>query len=236
MKSSQPKRKPILSSSFWWLMIGLFIGIGSIVIGALATFFIIFPDDYKAQLIIAPKSFDQERIFSYKIYIKNDHSAENAIMQLENLGQFKGDINQLDDWISHNELPTVKKESIKVITVGRMDCQFCLGLYPYINLMDQKYGKEVQVIGVLYGKYPDELDRTKIKSYLDDNLISFPVAIDNTGDFVKSLNIDFVPETFIIDKDNTVLFEQRGLGYFDRIDEVLKILREREKQLNAEER
>lgn len=234
MNNQKSKPLSIINSSFIRLILGIFLGMFSIVAIVTIALFALFPSDYRFQFIVGPKNSSNDPKFSYKLVVHNDFSAEGDVFHLQDFGKFSGELGMINDWLyaeeANSDTLNISESSkqIRVISVGRMYCPYCLNLYPYLNLMQQRYGNEVTVAAVLYGKYPGELDRTNIQKYLNENLFLFPVGLDTDERFVNTLKVNFVPSTYIVDKDNTIVYFKQGVDNFDRMDKVLEFLTSRE--------
>ena len=197
---------------------------------AIIAIYTLFPNNYHFQLVIGPELSEKGNKFSYKLMISNDFSADSDVIHLQDFGKFPTSLSSIQDWVGQNSTNINPSNKIQVITIGRMYCNYCLDLYPYLNLMNQRYGNDIVVAGILYEKYPGELDREKIQKHIEDNAIGFPIGLDPDSNFVHSLGEEFVPVTYVIDKNGIIVLHQVGLGNFDRIDDVLQVLVKKEKK------
>lgn len=227
MKSTSKKQLHLLRPQFWQFFFGFLFGIVTVIGLMFFEAYVLYPKDYRFQLTAEPKTKVSDPKFSYKINIPNNYSADSGVFHFQDFGKFSGKFTDLTGWINATS-GTNFDHQVKVVSVGRMYCEYCLDLLPYLNLMQQRYGDQVAVISVMYEKYPGELDEAKIEEYRKNHAFAFPIGLDKEKKFIKAFDAELVPTTLVIDKNNTIIFRQVGLGNFDQIGEVLQHVKERD--------
>lgn len=89
-------------------------------------------------------------------------------------------------------------------------CGPCRETMPEVQRMHQKYGNQLQVVGInIEGKSQDVL------SYLDEGGYTFPVLFDSGNwDSIVATNygVSSIPRTFLIDRNGRVLYEGHPQG------------------------
>lgn len=119
-----------------------------------------------------------------------------------------------------------KKEILKPSKVLLLDfwytrCAYCVKSIPYLNLLREKYGDQLLVIGVNPVEASPE-DRERIELYLKRNAVSFPVFI--TDKVPEAYNITGYPTLYVINERGKVIFSKLGAGdekFFHELDKAL---------------
>ena len=92
-------------------------------------------------------------------------------------------------------------------------CGPCRQTMPEVQRLHQKYGSQLQVVGInIEGNSPDVL------SYLDESGYTFPVLFDSGNwDSIVATNygVSSIPRTFLIDRNSRVLYGGHPQGLTD---------------------
>lgn len=92
-------------------------------------------------------------------------------------------------------------------------CPPCKSEMPEIQKLYESYGKNEEdliVLGIAAPNYGEEGNIEEITQFLEKNEYSFPVVMDETGEFFYQYGITAFPTTFMIDKDGNVFGYAQG--------------------------
>ena len=97
-------------------------------------------------------------------------------------------------------------KKLTIITVFATWCTNCRLELPQIEKLYQKHQDQgLAVVGVSIDK-----DDSKLQNYLKGRNLSFPILKDANNELQRLLNIQGVPLTVILDKNQSVLFSLKG--------------------------
>ncbi len=101
-------------------------------------------------------------------------------------------------------------------------CPPCIWEMPSMETIYQRFkGRQFEILAVSIDKKGEDV----VRPFVADYGITFPILLDPDSEVYKRYGLTGVPESFIIDKDGTVLqkiigarqwTEQEWLDYFDR--------------------
>lgn len=86
-------------------------------------------------------------------------------------------------------------------------CGPCVGEMPAFTRLVETYGDQLSLLAVNSGE-----DEATVRSFLEQNGYTFPVALDTNGQIGALYPTDGIPYTLIIDPDGTVSSIQLGAG------------------------
>ncbi len=87
-------------------------------------------------------------------------------------------------------------------------CPPCLEEVPdLVNLYDQRKGKDLMVIGVVF----DYKDMKEVKEYVDDMLVSYPIVLGGDTVTAQIGSAEVLPTTFIYNPKGELVKIKRGL-------------------------
>ena len=84
-------------------------------------------------------------------------------------------------------------------------CDPCKQEMPLLQSYQKKYGPDLIVLGVNYGE-----GKVVVKSFLDQNGITFPIVLDETGQIGSAYQIAGFPTSFFIDRSGILRSEHIG--------------------------
>jgi thiol-disulfide isomerase/thioredoxin len=86
-------------------------------------------------------------------------------------------------------------------------CGPCLAEIPVLNDLGQRYGSQVEVIGVSL----DEDGWTAIDTFRTDHPMNYPLALANDDVLASFGGVDQLPATFVIDRTGRIVIKRVGL-------------------------
>lgn len=100
-------------------------------------------------------------------------------------------------------------------------CKPCIKAFPELEAMYQKYkDKGLTVVGI---NTDGPRSQAKVKPFVDNLKISFPILVDLNGDVMRQYRVMVLPTTFLIAPDGKIL--KTSTGYLPRkmkkIDEMI---------------
>ena len=85
-------------------------------------------------------------------------------------------------------------------------CPPCRVELPHLQAAHEKYGKdEFVVLGVDYGE-----SREQVLAFARANKLTFPMALDETGEAMLAYGIRGIPTSFFIDRQGVIVAKQAG--------------------------
>jgi peroxiredoxin len=98
------------------------------------------------------------------------------------------------------------KGNVVVINFWATWCPPCKAEIPdFIEVYDSYNGKGVEFLGI------SSEDITLLAGFAEDYGINYPVLIDETGVVFKAYGVQAIPQTFIVNQEGEVVFEQVGM-------------------------
>lgn len=130
------------------------------------------------------------------------------------------------------DVPIDFKGKITVVDFWATWCKPCIAQFGELELLQKKYRENSNVniyaLNTSYGG--DSYD--KVAHFMDKNRFKVPVLYDSSGVFSKSLHIDALPTTIIIDKKGVIRYKQVGLNQeSDYNEEIISVIQQLEKEL-----
>ena len=103
-------------------------------------------------------------------------------------------------------------------------CINCMHIIPDLKKLEQKYSKELVVIGVHSAKFKTEKESENIQQAILRYGIEHPVVNDNEFRIWQSYTVSSWPTMVLIDTDGYIVGQQPGEGLYDLLDENIRIL------------
>ncbi len=114
------------------------------------------------------------------------------------LSDFRGQVVLLDFW--------------------RINCPECVHATPYIqNMMEQYKNTGVQLISIHSPESAYEADVNNVRSFIDLEHVTFPVAIDNDQAIWREYQNTAWPTFLVIDRSGHILYRHVGEGRYEKI-------------------
>ena len=102
-----------------------------------------------------------------------------------------------------------------LVSLWAVWCQPCKRELPVLQDISRQR-EDLAVLAVNIGDEPET-----ITSFLAENGLSIPVAIDNNGAFLEALDAATVPVTILFDIDGKILWSHLGVVSADQVNEAL---------------
>jgi thiol-disulfide isomerase/thioredoxin len=132
----------------------------------------------------------------------------------------------IDNWINSAPL-TMQGLRGKVVLVDfwTYDCINCQHVLPYVKGWHQKYKDQgLVVVGVHTPEYGFERNLNNLKTAVQRNGITFPVAQDNRYATWSAYNNQFWPAFYLVDKRGEVVYSHFGEGDYAQTEAVIRKL------------
>lgn len=115
-------------------------------------------------------------------------------------------------------LPDFKGKQV-LIAFMTHNCKACQKLTPVLQKLQQKYRKQIIVLGV-FSPFDKPLTRSKAKRYLKIKRVKFPVAYDPAKKITDEYKVQVWPTTVLIDKAGKVkqyIYGVKSQAYFTKL-------------------
>jgi len=129
-------------------------------------------------------------------------------------------------WINSKPL---KMEDLrgKVVMVEfwTFGCWNCRNIEPYVKEWHQRYAKDgLVIIAVHSPEFDYEKEIEKVKSYVQENNISYAVPIDNEFRNWRQYRNRYWPTLYVIDKKGTIQYTRIGEGAYTQTEKAIQRL------------
>lgn len=141
------------------------------------------------------------------------------------------------DWLNTQKPLTIKdlKGKIVIIDFWTYCCINCMHILPELKRLEEKYNKELVVIGVHSAKFDTEKGTENIRQAILRYNINHPVVNDNNFDIWRLYNAHAWPTLFLIDPNGYIVGTHSGEGIYDLFDYNIQVLIDKYKdQINYE--
>lgn len=112
-----------------------------------------------------------------------------------------------NDGIIKNELIGEKPSLIHFWSVS---CHLCKLEMPSLKELQEKFGNQINVIGIHIPRSVNDLDLDKIKETAENHLITHPVFIDQELTLTDDYENEYVPAYYLFDKHGKLRHFQAG--------------------------
>lgn len=132
----------------------------------------------------------------------------------------------IDNWINSAPL-TMQQLRGKVVLVDfwTYDCINCQHVLPYVKAWHQKYKDQgLVVVGVHTPEYGFERNLNNLRTAVQRNGITFPVAQDNRYATWSAYNNQFWPAFYLVDKKGAVVYTHFGEGDYAQTEATIRKL------------
>jgi thiol-disulfide isomerase/thioredoxin len=132
----------------------------------------------------------------------------------------------LENWINSQPL-TMQQLRGKVVLVDfwTFDCINCQNTLPYVKAWHEKYkDKGLVVVGVHTPEFAFERKLENVKTAVQRNAITYPVAQDNRYATWSAYGNQYWPATYLVDKKGNVVYAHFGEGEYLKTEAVIQKL------------
>ena len=129
----------------------------------------------------------------------------------------------LTNWIN---TPPLTLESLKgkviLIDFWTYSCVNCLRTLPFISKWYEKYkDRGLVVLGVHAPEFAFERDVSNVQKAVDQNRITYPVALDNSFETWKAFDNQYWPAHYFIDKSGHIRHTHFGEGEYEESEKII---------------
>ena len=104
-------------------------------------------------------------------------------------------------------------------------CANCQNVEPNIKRWHKNYAEQgLIVIGVHSPEFAFEAEPGRLKSYLQQHQISYPIAVDNDFNIWRSFNNWAWPSVYLIDANGRIRYHHVGEGNYRRTESMIQAL------------
>ncbi len=131
-----------------------------------------------------------------------------------------------DTWLNGSPVRmTELKGKVVMVEFWTFGCYNCRNVEPYVKRWHQKYASQgLVIIGVHSPEFSWEHDVEKVKRYLEDHSIRYPVPIDNDFSTWNRYGNRYWPAMYLIDKQGTIRYVRIGEGRYDETERLIQVL------------
>lgn len=132
----------------------------------------------------------------------------------------------IDNWINSAPLSMQQlRGKVVLVDFWTYDCINCQHVLPYVKGWHQKYKDQgLVVVGVHTPEYGFERNLSNLKSAVQRNGITFPVAQDNRYGTWGAYNNQFWPAFYLVDKKGEVVYSHFGEGDYAQTEATIRKL------------
>jgi thiol-disulfide isomerase/thioredoxin len=117
------------------------------------------------------------------------------------------------------------KGRVVLVEFWTFGCYNCRNVEPYMKQWYQKYADQgFVVIGVHSPEFTYEHDSEKVRRYLKDHDIRFPVSIDNDFSTWNRYGNRYWPAMYLIDKQGVIRHVRIGEGGYQETEQLIQSL------------
>ncbi len=136
------------------------------------------------------------------------------------------EISGISNWINSPPLNMSSLRS-KVVLVDfwTYSCINCIRTLPYLKAWYDAYaGKGLVIIGVHTPEFDFEKDYGNVKSFVDENGIKYPVAMDNNYVTWGNYNNNYWPRKYLVDAKGFIRYDHIGEGGYEETEKIIQKL------------
>jgi len=117
------------------------------------------------------------------------------------------------------------KGKVVMVEFWTFGCYNCRNVEPYVKQWHQKYAdKGLVVIGVHSPEFSYEHDFAKVKQYIQEHDIRFPIPIDNDFSTWNRYGNRYWPAMYLIDKHGVIRHVRIGEGRYQETERLIQAL------------
>ena len=117
------------------------------------------------------------------------------------------------------------KGKVVMVEFWTFGCYNCRNVEPHVKEWHHKYAERgLVVIGVHSPEFSYEHDLDKVKRYLNEHDIRFPVPIDNDFATWNRYGNRYWPAMYVIDKQGVVRYIRVGEGGYQETERIIQAL------------
>jgi thiol-disulfide isomerase/thioredoxin len=130
------------------------------------------------------------------------------------------------NWINSSPLSMQQlRGKVVLVDFWTYDCINCLHVLPYVKGWHQKYKDQgLVVVGVHTPEYGFERNLDNLKTAVQRNGITFPVAQDNRYETWTAYNNQFWPAFYLVDRKGEVVYTHFGEGDYAQTEATIRKL------------
>lgn len=103
-------------------------------------------------------------------------------------------------WLS-GKLPR-QSQGPTLLFIFTRDCGNCHRSHAFLNQVEKKFGKELQIIGIHTPEFSWEKDPVRLRAYAATNHIAYPIYLDSDMEVWRALENRYWPAFYLFDGDN----------------------------------
>jgi thiol-disulfide isomerase/thioredoxin len=132
----------------------------------------------------------------------------------------------IDNWINSAPLSMQQlRGKVVLVDFWTYDCINCQHVLPYVKSWHQKYKDQgLVVVGVHTPEYGFERNLNNLKTAVQRNGITFPVAQDNRYATWSAYSNQFWPAFYLVDKKGDVVYSHFGEGDYAQTEATIRKL------------
>jgi thiol-disulfide isomerase/thioredoxin len=117
------------------------------------------------------------------------------------------------------------KGKVVMVEFWTFGCYNCRNVEPFVKQWHQKYGENgLVVIGVHSPEFSYEHDLAKVKQYIREHNIRFPIPIDNDFSTWNRYGNRYWPAMYLIDKRGVIRHVRIGEGGYRETEQLIQTL------------
>jgi thiol-disulfide isomerase/thioredoxin len=117
------------------------------------------------------------------------------------------------------------KGKVVMVEFWTFGCYNCRNVEPYVKQWHQKYeDKGFVIIGVHSPEFSYEHDFAKVKQYIQEHDIRFPIPIDNDFSTWNRYGNRYWPAMYLIDKQGVIRHVRIGEGGYQETERLIQSL------------
>lgn len=117
------------------------------------------------------------------------------------------------------------KGKVVMVEFWTFGCYNCRNVEPYVKQWHQKYAeKGFVIIGVHSPEFSYEHDLAKVKQYIQEHDIRFPIPIDNDFSTWNRYRNHYWPAMYLIDKQGVIRHVRIGEGGYQETERLIQSL------------
>ncbi len=132
----------------------------------------------------------------------------------------------ISGWINSQPLNlTQLKGKVVLIDFWTYSCINCIRTIPFLNGLNQEYGKDgLVIIGVSTPEFQFEHNYTNVLNAVKRFGIQYPVALDNNYSTWTAYNNEYWPADYLINSSGYIKYEAFGEADFNTTQQVIRLL------------